>query len=158
MHERRLRTRLEAEARAEAALDHNQRERLRALAQGPPLQALALGLMADRVVERTDLYRRRHFFVVTHSPGRRYAPPSDLAFTWQSKNCFGITFERNERVEARDWAFAALRQGRRVFICPRKGANGGGFGRALADGVYAEDEARLWREAEALGLVQRVEA
>ena len=106
------------------------------------MRRLVAERIAFRLVENTNAYVRRHFFVIDERK------PVPFATHWRYKNLGGVTFARKEASEARAWVMQALLAGFTVFYSHRK--RYGGAGRGL-DQVYSEDGLWLWRELKRRG-------
>jgi hypothetical protein len=123
----------------------DEREQMTAVAaQDDELRELTAGRIAYRVVENTNAYRRRHFFVIDHRK------PVPFPTQWRHKNTSGVTFKRDEITEAEAWVKQALLAGFTVFYSSTKGT--WGAGRSLAHGIYSEDGWWLHQELLARGL------
>jgi hypothetical protein len=115
-----------------------------ALAHDEELHDLVVAMIAYRLVENTNSYQRRHFFVFNDRA------PVLFATQWRYKNISGVTFRRKEFAAAVAWVERALLAGFTVFYSPRK-VGGFGAGHNLRC-VYWEDEWWLYQELKARGI------
>jgi hypothetical protein len=122
------------------SMSREDRERMTTLAAGhnTEMRALVVERIAWRIVENTNGYRRRNFFVIDDRK------PVPFATHWRRKNKSGVTFKHDEAVEARAWVTQALLAGFTVFYSSTKGT--WGAGRGLEDGVYSEDGPWLYQQ------------
>ena len=109
------------------------------------LRQLVAELIAYRMVENTNHYGKRHFFVVS-----RNRKPIPFDVHWQYRNAVGVSYKPQQATAARQWVCAALLAGFTVFYSSRK--QSWGAGRSLESGVYSEDAFRLYRVLQARGI------
>jgi hypothetical protein len=127
-------------------MSREQREHASFLAQehDPGMRARVAERIAWRLIENTNTYRRRNFFVID---GRKPVP---FSTQWRRKNKSGVTFKPEEVVEAQAWVLQALLAGFTVFYSSTKGT--WGSGRALKDGLYSEDAEWLCQQLRIRGI------
>jgi len=118
-----------------------------ALAHSEELHDLVVGMIPYRIVENTNSYRNRHFFIFDEYK------PVPLATQWRYKNTSGVTFRHKEFAAAVALVERALLTGFTVFYSHRKvGGLGAGHGLRC---VYWEDEWWLEQELKARGVEWR---
>jgi hypothetical protein len=115
----------------------------------PELREFMGELIVVRLVENTNCYRKRVFYVIDDRK------PVLFTTHWRYKNVSGVSFKQQETVAAIEWVYHVLLVGFTAFCSSRKLPGGLGTGRSLKHGVHWEDEQRLEQALHSANLKRR---
>ena len=124
------------------AMGYEKRRKMTMTALKANLDELVAEMIAYRLVENTNTFRKRQFFVFSDKP-----VPFRIDRKYKKK--LGVSFKQAESEAAKEWVKDALLARFTVFY---SSSRTWGCGRSLEDGIYGEDGWRLSQALEARGI------